>query len=557
MLRILEFVRDIRVIQIIGQILFVIIMAAAFSQLAGTASREMQARSLSPNYSFLQNRAGFEISESPDWYTPDSTYGDAFRVGIINTLRIVSVGLVMATVIGVFIGIFLLSTNWLIRTLSRAYVELLRNTPLLVQLFVWYYIVMFSLPQPNSALTAPSEGVIFVSLRLLLYVIVYVLVMRSVGHLPANAPQRQRLIVGFFAAAAVMESAFYLYHSQPAWAGAYGSGSLGSGSFLLYAAVSALLIGGTFFIPAVLRPLALGAAVGQLIGGLLFYFGIMPNAAFRVELYPAIYFSIRGAVFPQIEGTARLTEWLAFVTLGVIAALAIWVYAGRVTETTGRAIPRGRYAVLALLILAVVGWIFVGLEPAPSSVLVERDGEMVLLPLEQARADGLLTRQDELQYSPAPLVVRLPEQNRLGRFVVGTEISPEYLALLLGLVVYTSAFIAEIVRAGIQAVSFGQIEAARAIGLTQGQTLSLIVLPQALRVIIPPLGNQYLNLSKNSSLAIAIAYADTFTTTTTIMNQSGQSITGITLIMAIYLTMSLTISAVMNWVNGRFQLVTR
>ena len=155
------------------------------------------------------------------------------------------------------------------------------------------------------------------------------------------------------------------------------------------------------------------------------------------------------------------------------------------------------------------------------------------------------------------MISLLPEQNRFGRFMVGTEISPEYMALLVALVVYTSAFIAEIVRAGIQAVPHGQLEASRALGLSQSQTLTQIILPQALRVIIPPLGNQYLNLSKNSSLAIGIGFADIFTTSTTIMNQSGQTITGFLIVMVFYLILSLIISAVMNWVNSRFQLVTR
>src|SRR5690606_9393958 len=117
----------------------------------------------------------------------------------------------------------------------------------------------------------------------------------------------------------------------------------------------------------------------------------------------------------------------------------------------------------------------------------------------------------------------------------GTEITPQYVSLLAGLVVYTAAFIAEIVRAGIMAVPRGQIEASRALGLSTPQTLQLVILPQALRVIIPPLGNQYLNLSKNSSLAIAIGFADLVLVTTTIMNQSGQSVTGITMIMLTYL----------------------
>ncbi len=139
----------------------------------------------------------------------------------------------------------------------------------------------------------------------------------------------------------------------------------------------------------------------------------------------------------------------------------------------------------------------------------------------------------------------------------GLTVSPEYFALLLGLVIYTSAFIAEIVRAGILAVSQGQWEAAQALGLRHGPVLRLIVLPQALRVIVPPMTSQYLNLTKNSSLAVAIGYQDIVSIANTTLNQTGQAIEGIAIIMAVYLTISLSISAFMNWYNARIALVER
>jgi general L-amino acid transport system permease protein len=131
------------------------------------------------------------------------------------------------------------------------------------------------------------------------------------------------------------------------------------------------------------------------------------------------------------------------------------------------------------------------------------------------------------------------------------------MALFIGLVIYTSAFIGEIVRAGIQAVPYGQLEASRALGLSGWQMLRLVVLPQALRVILPPLSSQYLNLAKNSTLATAIAYADAYSVGQTIMNTSGQSVPGFIIILITYLTMSLIIATIMNIVNSRFQLVTR
>ena len=139
----------------------------------------------------------------------------------------------------------------------------------------------------------------------------------------------------------------------------------------------------------------------------------------------------------------------------------------------------------------------------------------------------------------------------------GVTVSPEYFALLLGLVLYTAGFIAEIVRAGILAVPQGQWEAAEALGLRPRQVLNQIVLPQALRVIVPPMTSQFLNLTKNSSLAVAIGYQDIVSIANTTLNQTGQAIEGIAIIMLVYLTISLSISLFMNWYNARIALVER
>jgi len=136
-------------------------------------------------------------------------------------------------------------------------------------------------------------------------------------------------------------------------------------------------------------------------------------------------------------------------------------------------------------------------------------------------------------------------------FSGGTSLSPEFAALLIGVVVYTAAFIAEIVRAGVLSVPRGQSDAGRAIGLTAFQNTRSVVLPQALRAIVPPLASQYLNLTKNSSLAVAIGYPDLVSIANTTINQTGQAIEGVALIMAVYLTISLAISALMNWYNAR------
>jgi general L-amino acid transport system permease protein len=149
---------------------------------------------------------------------------------------------------------------------------------------------------------------------------------------------------------------------------------------------------------------------------------------------------------------------------------------------------------------------------------------------------------------------------QMGRFNIsgGIEILPEFVSLLLGLVIYTAAFIAEVVRAGILAVSHGQTEAAAALGLRTRPTLRLVIIPQAMRVIVPPLTNQYLNLTKNSTLAVAIGYPDLVQVFTgTVLNQTGQAVEVVAITMAVYLTISLVTSLAMNWYNARIAPVER
>ncbi len=552
------FLRDIRVLQAVAQIVFAIVIAVVISQIATDILRQLASKNLTPNLLFFQNRAGFDITEAPDWYSSNSNYGTAFQVGLINTLRVVSVGLVTSTLLGIFMGIFRLSSNWLVRTLSRVYVEVIRNTPLLIQLFVWYFIVMFSLPQDfRAALAFPPEGVFHLPVRLGIYAVVVFLVWRHTRTLSVDTEWFKRtLFISAVAAAIFMiEAGFWLFYNQ-GWREVYANGVITATPFLIYVVISVILIIAATFAPTRWRGVTIGSSIGQLVGGLLLYFGIIPNASLRQEIYPAAYASIRGFGFPEIIVTAHFGEWAAFAALGIALAAAQWIYFGRLTEMTGQPFPRLRNAVLLILGLMVLGWVVVGLEPGPATITVIEDDAPVMMTLEEARAAGLLTIEDERLYSPSPLIFRLPEKSNF-RFTAGSEISLEYMALLLGLTVYTGAFIAEIVRAGIQAVPPGQVEAARALGLNNAKVLRLVILPQALRVIIPPLGNQYLNLSKNSSLAIAIAYSDLVLVTTTIMNQSGQSVTGMALILITYLIISLTIATVMSAVNRRFQLVTR
>jgi len=488
--------RDTRFLAIIGQIIFAIIVIAAVYGLMTSILTALADQNLTPNLGVLSNRAGFDIGEAPDWYTSDATYWTAYSVGFVNTLRVVILGLIFSTLIGIFVGIFLLSKNWLVRNISVVYVEVLRNTPLLLQLFVWYFVVMFSLPSFQQSIALPQEGITSLPLRWFAY-----------------------LIAGYFVRGYLRS----LPPSRHAWR----------------------------------RPIVYAALAIIALFEVVSWLGSGWNAALRFELQPWIYLNIRGFAFPEILPTARFAEWLAFITIGVTLAGIAWVYFGRLKEATGKPYPRTLYAVVSIVVLTVIGWLFVSGEPTPATIpVINTDGQTTLMTLEEAREADLLTAEDELFYAQAPMIVKLPQKTNF-RFTQGSEISPEYVGLLLGLVIYTSAFIAEIVRAGILAVPHGQVEAARALGLSQSDVLRRVVLPQALRVIIPPLGNQYLNLAKNSSLAIAIAFADLYQIAITIMNQSGQSVTVMVMVMLTYLVLSLIIATLIERANRRFQLVTR
>ncbi len=252
---------------------------------------------------------------------------------------------------------------------------------------------------------------------------------------------------------------------------------------------------------------------------LLFWYTIMQGLpAARAALNPVtgVYLSNRGLLMPAIAWVPGHALVLLTLVIGIAATLAYRKFALRRQMADGQ--PRMVWP-LALILVVVL--------PAGVGALLG-----------------------------VPWTVSWP-QLRGFNFAGGSALSPEYAALLIALTAYTAAFIAEIVRAGILSVSRGQWEAAQALGLRGGLILGRIVLPQALRVIIPPLTSQYLNLTKNSSLAVAIGYQDIVSIANTTLNQTGQAIESIALIMLVFLTISLTISVSMNWYNARIALMER
>ncbi|MBI4365332.1 MAG: amino acid ABC transporter permease [Deltaproteobacteria bacterium] len=243
----------------------------------------------------------------------------------------------------------------------------------------------------------------------------------------------------------------------------------------------------------------------------------LPEMRDSYKITGGIFLNNRGLFVPQpILGAGFNWVWVAFV-VGIIGSIGFYIWARKRQEQTGQQAP-----VFSVALALVIG--------LPLAVLA---------------------------FAGFPLSFDFPQG---GRFNItgGVEILPEFAALLFGLSIYTAAFIAEVVRAGILAVSHGQTEAAYSLGLRGGPTLRLIVVPQAMRVIIPPLTSQYLNLTKNSSLAVAIGYPDLVQVFTgTVLNQTGQAVEVVAITMAVYLTISLTTSMLMNFYNSRIALVER
>ncbi len=367
--------------------MFLVILLAVIGYLLRNMLDSLRQQGMGLGFSFLRLTSGFDIGEYLIPYSRASTYLQAFEVGLLNTALVSFLGIIFATLLGVLVGVARLSQNFLVQWLARAYIELLRNIPLLVLLIFWYTGIFLKLPRTSQATAWP--------------------------------------------------------------------------------------------------------------GGIL-----LTN---------------RGIAIPWGLPTATYPTYLWFLAAGVLAAAVVAVACIRIGRRTGRTPLVWGWSLLAFLAVAAIGW--------------------YLLPA-------------------APLQLDTPALKGL-RLAGGKQLSPEFMAILSGLAIYTSAFIADVVRAGIQAVPKGQVEAAKAIGLKDFQVLRLVVFPQALRVIIPPLTGHYLNLTKNSSLAVAIGYPDLFSVGGTVLNQSGRAVEVISLVMAVYLSLSLLTSLLMNWYNRRLRFVER
>lgn len=362
-------------------------LVGAAIYVVGNVSANLARLHVRGGFAFLTDKqAGFGISETLIAYDAQASYGRAILVGLLNTLLVSGLSIVSSTLVGTTIGVLRLGTNRLLATLARAFVELFRNTPLLLQLMFWYAAILLSLPNAREA--SPVLG------------------------------------------------------------------------------------------------LAL--------------------------------FTNRGLFLPAVASTGGFSWFVAGAAVGLGMAWAWRRFCRRWQSRTGAQLPvalPAAAAVLAALVIAKVA-------------------------------------------SGTALSVEWPRQSGF-RVVGGLSLSPELATLLIGLTLYTSALIAEIVRSGLASVDRGQIEAARSLGLHEVKILRFVTLPLAVRAVMPPMISQYLSLVKNSSLAVAIGYPDVASITNTIINQTGQAVEGITILMGTYLALSLSISAALNLFNTRMALVQR
>ena len=396
-----QFVNDARVRGILAQVALLVFAVFCIGWLVSNTAQNFEDQDKSLGFGFLVQAAGFQIAPTLgtwlfDYEAGVSTYWDVYFIGIVNTLLVAALGVVAATIIGFLMGVMRLSQNLILRSFATVYVEVLRNIPLLLQLFFWYFTVLRALPDKRGKVEL-LPGVVSVNLE---------------------------------------------------------------GLFLPY---------------------------------------------------------------PIWQSGAGVAGVIMLVALG-----AIWAVNRRSQQRqllTGHPLPFWRIAGGILLGALAVIWLSVGV-PFEWSLPVFKE-------------TGPILRRG-FQGDTAIVVI------------------PEMLAVWFALTLYTAAFIAEIVRSGIMAVSKGQSEASVAMGMTRGQTLRLVVIPQALRVIIPPLTSQYLNLTKNSSLAVAIAYPELVSIFAgTAMNNVGKEIEMVGMMMCVYLTFSLLTSFFMNWFNKRAMLVER
>ena len=377
---------DPKIRSIFVQAVLLLVLGFVFYEIASNTITNLRTRNIASGFAFLSKTAGFDIIQTLVAYSSGSNFGRALVVGFLNTVLVSVLSIVAATIIGFTVGVMRLSKNWVVAKVATLYIEIFRNVPLLLWIFIWYTAVLTPLPGPKQAIN----------------------------------------------------------------------------------------VGNMFFL------------------------------------------SNRGLMMPKAVFGDGAWLCLAGLAVGIVTAWFIARWARARQMATGQPFPIGWVSLALIAGLSILGLAVAGF----------------------------------------PLTFEYPEMHGFN-FSGGVAVIPELIAMFLALSIYEATYIAEAVRAGIQAVSHGQTEAAHALGLRNGATLRLVVIPQALRVIIPPLAGTYLSLTKNSSLAVAIGYPDLVAVGGTILNQTNQAIEIVGIWMIVYLSLSLTTSGFMNWFNSRMKLVER
>lgn len=527
----IPFWRDVRVLGVLAQIAFLAGVILFFGWILNNVLQNMDqlgafrcadgSTGFACGFNFLQIDAQFDIGETTFLeYDPSDPFSRALLVGALNTVRVSFFGILFATILGTVAGIARLSENWLINNIAKWYVDIMRNTPLLLQLFFLFFGVILLFPSIQEAIQ-PFGLPVFFSQRGI--DIPWPVFLPSAG-----------VWVAFVVLAILQAQALWVF------LGRREERTGKSGNRLLWTMISffGVVMVGWFF----------AAASGAENQGFL-----TPNAT-RIREFDDLV-GVMEDRLPNIElAELNLAIEDGLITQEAIDEAAYTICALRndpsevnlTAQLRARNIPYNvdrsdRLDQATEAFAAGECEIFVA---GKATLAAERSK------LENAAATRLVA------VAEAPVRLSVPRIEGLN-FVGGYKLTPNFAAILIGLVLYTGGFIAEIVRAGIQSVEKGQSEAARALGLSESQRLQLVVLPQALRVIIPPLTSQYLNLVKNSSLAIAVGFPDLWSTAFITLNQSGQAVQVFLIVMATYLSFSLLISFFLNWYNQRIALIER
>lgn len=487
---------------ILYQVLVALVVVGFVAWIIVNTAQNLAMQNKTTGFDFLFRTAGFDISFTLFPWSRTSLYWQAFVAGLLNTLLVAVIGIFFATILGFTLGIARLSSNWLISRVATVYVETIRNIPLLLQLFFWYFAVLKAMPAVRDSFLLPLG--VYINQRGVM--------------VPRPLPDQEFIWVAVvFVASLIAAIAIGVWATrQRTRTGRYPQ-SIVLAARAANAVVMFALGYVTFTLLGTIVP-GLGSPLVAALGGVVLV--AVSFTQFRPYAGAFVAFALSWVVAAALLG--GMFSYLPVVVTSLVAAIigltTGWVILARISEA---AVDESKFPT-ALPILVVVG-----------------------IPLALYYLIG------------AQLAFEAPVLQRFN-FQGGVQLPPELVALVFGLSVYTAAFIAENVRGGIRAVSKGQTEAAQSLGLKEGDRLRLVIVPQAMRVIVPPLTSQYLNLTKNSSLGAAIGYPElvnVFTGTT--LNQTGKAIEVIALTMAVYLTFSLLTSAFMNWYNGRVALVER